>query len=79
MHCRTSRACTGRIAVLAGIGRAQPHRLRPAADHAHQVPHRYLPEDLLRHRQLRTADAGDLAGLHPDLCRTGRPGAPALA
>jgi phenylalanine-4-hydroxylase len=27
--------------------RAQPHRLRPRADHAHALPHRHVPEDLL--------------------------------
>ncbi len=41
------------------------------ADHAHALPHRHLPEDLFRHRQLRAADGGDAAGLRADLRATG--------
>lgn len=66
------RLVEGRVAVLAGIGRAQPHRFRSRADHAHALPHRHLPEDLFRHRQLRAADGRHRAGLHPDLRAPGR-------
>ena len=57
-----------------GKRRAQPHRLRPRAHHAHALPHRQLPEDLFRHRQLRAADGRDRAGFRADLraARTAR-------
>jgi hypothetical protein len=45
--------------------RAQPPRLRPRAGDAHALPHRHLPEDLLRHRQLRAADGGHRADFAP--------------
>ncbi len=68
------RLVEGREHLLPGIERAQPHRLRPRADHAHALPHRHLPEDLLRHRQLRAADGSDDAGLHSDLRQAGAAG-----
>ena len=49
------RQLQGRIHPLPGIGRAQPHRFRPGARDAHALPHRHLPEDLLRHRRFRPA------------------------
>ncbi len=64
------RQLEGRVDPLPGIACAEPHRFRPQAHHAHALPHRYLPEDLFRHRQLPAADGCDRAGLHPDLRRT---------
>ncbi|SOY55588.1 hypothetical protein CBM2589_B300025 [Cupriavidus taiwanensis] len=50
---RRHRLEPGRVDLQPGLGQPQPDRLRRAPHHAHALPHRYLPEDLLRDRQLR--------------------------
>ena len=57
-----------RARLLRGRSEAAAPALRPRAHHAHRVPDRPLPGDLLRHRLLRAADARDRARLHADLC-----------
>src|SRR5947207_1783140 len=44
-----------------------PARVRPRAHHAHRIPDRPLPGDLLLHRFVRAPDARNGARLHADL------------